>query len=178
MDMFGNLAPILILLCYQKRVVMCLLKTSSVNKLIAINVFLHSISQFASFIESSSELDQMSCRPSPFMGVKTSWRTGETMLQRKYLWVKPCMALSEGYSGYTGHHQSCHREKCWAFSEFCFVFNNTEMRYMWITLLGVIWRPQNWQKGISWNISEKRYLIISDSLSFLTSCWVGILTNS
>lgn len=122
MDMFWNLAPILILLCYQRCVGMCLLKTSSVNKLIAINAFLHSISQFASFTESSSELDQMSCRPSPFMGVKTSWRTGETMLQRKYPWVKPCMALSEGYSEYTCHHQISHREKCWASSEFCFVF--------------------------------------------------------
>lgn len=145
MDMFENLAPILILLCYQRYVGMCLLKTSSVNKLIAINAFLHSISQFASFTESFLELDQMSCRPSPFMGVKTSWRTGETMLQRKYLWVKPCIALSEDYSGYTCNPQSSHREKCWASSEFCFVFNNTEMRYMWITFLGFIWRPQNWQ---------------------------------
>lgn len=97
-----------------------LLKTPWVNKLIAINAFPHSIFQFASFTESSLELDRMSCRPSPFMRVKTSWRTGETTLQRKYLWVKPYVALLVGPSRHTTcHHQNSHREKCWASSEFC-----------------------------------------------------------
>lgn len=53
------------------------LKTLWVNKQ---KLYLSSLlSQFASFIESSSELAQTSCRPSPSMRVKTSWRTGETM---------------------------------------------------------------------------------------------------